>query len=469
MIAFFPEAYPQEMLYSQLARYHSRSGYARYVFTAADIYNHEKTVVPSIEFVNRYTEDAMKWLTREKPWEEVVEQHTMYPAYIRFLPKQRRIDAVNGIISCEGNWKNLMSMSALKEKRYLQYCPECSKESRSTWGENFWNREANIPRIRVCPKHRCYLNNSGIEISSRISPGFYDAESHVPKERVVRECNNDRELEFTKYVINVMHEPVDLESSLSVGAYLHSCLSRDYAKNNGTTRNMEKLYEDYLAFYGPEIPTMALSYMQKIFNGYYYDPYYVLQLAFFIGVSVHDITHLPSEIPLYGIQEVYQELAQKHHIDYSIVEEIGSSVLKYFNHSTRLSKKSGPRAIKYNELDAKYLPQVKETVQQILEQEGRPQKVSFAKVQKALGTVQKQFDKLPQCKSYIEQHMETQPEHWARVVEWAIDELVRTNKPLNTTRIMKLTNIRLKDIECCYSYIKDDEKRVLMQEMLDAK
>ena len=38
MIAFFPEIYPDELLYSQLARYHSRSGYARYVFTVADIY-----------------------------------------------------------------------------------------------------------------------------------------------------------------------------------------------------------------------------------------------------------------------------------------------------------------------------------------------------------------------------------------------------------------------------------------------
>lgn len=467
MIAFFPEAYPQEMLYSQLARYHCRSGYARYVFSAEDIYHHGKTVIPSIEFVNRYTSDAMKWLTRKQSWEEVVEQHTMYPAYIRFLPKQRRIDAVHGIISCEGNWKNLMSMSALNEKRYLQYCPECAKEDREL-GETFWHREANIPRIRVCPKHRCYLNNSTIEISSRISPGFYDAESYVPKENVVRKCNNEREIEFTQYMIGVMREPVDLANSLSVGAYLHSCLSRDYVKNNGTTRNMEKIYEDYLAFYGTDIPTMSLSYMQKIFNGYNYDPYFVLQLAFFLGISAYDISHLPTKIPLYGIQEVYQELAQKHHIDYSIVEEIGSNVLKYFNHSTRLSRKSGPREIKYAELDAKYLPQVKETVKQILETEGRPQKISFAKIQKALGTAQKQFNKLPQCKAYIEQHMETQPEHWARVVVWSIEELKKQGRPINTTRIMKLTNMRFRDIECCCSYIKDEEKRLLVRELLDA-
>ena len=117
MIAFFPEIYPDELLYSQLARYHSRSGYARYVFTVADIYNNEKLVHPNVDFVNRYTPDAMQWITKNEPWEVIAEQHTMYPAYIRFLPKLRRIDAVNGILSCEGNWKNLMCIPLLNERK----------------------------------------------------------------------------------------------------------------------------------------------------------------------------------------------------------------------------------------------------------------------------------------------------------------------------------------------------------------
>ena len=466
MIAFFPDIYPDELLYSQLARYHSRSGYARYVFTVADIYNNEKLVHPNVDFVNRYTTDAMKWITKNEPWEVIAEQHTMYPAYIRFLPKLRRIDAVNAILSCEGNWKNLMCMPLLNESRFIRYCPECAKEDRGKYGETYWHREHQIPRIRVCPKHRCFLENSEIAISAKTSPGLHDAENNVPSNIEKRVCNSEREIEFTQYVSDVMHESVDIENPLSIGKFLHSRLGDEYVRENRMSRNMKKLYEDYLAFYGTDIPIMSESYMQKIFNGYNYDPYYVLQLAFFMGISVQGITHLPTDIPLYGIQEVYQELAQKHHIDYSIVEEIGSNVLKYFNHSTRFTKKTGPREIKYAELDAKYLPQVKETVKRILEQEGRPQKISFAKVQKALGTAQKQFNKLPQCKAYIEQHMEAQPEHWARVVEWAIDELRRTSKPLNTTRIMKLTNIRFKDIQCCYSYIKDEEKRLLVQEML---
>ena len=64
MIAFFPEIYPDELLYSQLARYHIRSGYTRYAYTVDDIYNNQTLVHPSIEFVNRYTPDALKWITK---------------------------------------------------------------------------------------------------------------------------------------------------------------------------------------------------------------------------------------------------------------------------------------------------------------------------------------------------------------------------------------------------------------------
>ena len=93
MIAFFPDAYPDELLYSQLARYYKRSGYVRYVYAVSDLYKNDTTVFPSFEFVNQYTPDAMSWIVKNKPWEQVIADHTMYSAYIRFLPKLRRQEA----------------------------------------------------------------------------------------------------------------------------------------------------------------------------------------------------------------------------------------------------------------------------------------------------------------------------------------------------------------------------------------
>ena len=149
-----------------------------------------------------------------------------------------------------------------------------------------------------------------------------------------------------------------------------------------------------------------------------------------------------------------------------MVEEIGSAVLKYSYNQTRVSRKSGKREALYDELDAQYLPQVKKVVKQILRPDGRPERVSFAKVQKTLELPQKILNKLPKCKAYIEKHIESQPEYWAREIEWAIAELIREDKPLNTSRIMKKTNMRIRDIECCCPYIKNPEVKSLVSNML---
>ena len=128
--------------------------------------------------------------------------------------------------------------------------------------------------------------------------------------------------------------------------------------------------------------------------------------------------------------------------------------------------KSGKREALYDELDTQYLPQVKRVVKQILRPDVRPERVSFAKVQKSLDLPQKIFNKLPKCRAYIEKHIESQPEYWAREIEWAVAELIQEDQPLNTSRIMKKTNMRIRDIECCCPYVKNPEVKTLVSNML---
>ena len=468
MIAFFPDAYPDELLYSQLARYYKRSGYVRYVYAVSDLYKNDTTVFPSFEFVNQYTPDAMSWIVKNKPWEEVIADHTMYSAYIRFLPKLRRQEALKGLITCEGNWKNLMCIPATGEKRYMRYCPVCALEDREKYGETFWHREHQIQRIRVCPKHRCYLENTSAVVSSKSSPGLHDAEGRVPYFSDARACSNDREIQFTQYVIDVMSKPVDMDNSIPIGQYLHSRLNNNYLNRTGTLRNINDLYTDYLEFYGDMI-IMPQTYMQKIFNGYQHDPYFVLQLAFFEGISVSDITRLPRQLELYGIEEKYQELAEQFRLDYALVEEIGNAVLKYNYNQTHVTRKTGPRIRQYEEIDDRCLPQVKMVVKNILNHNDRPEKLSFAKVSKALGLPSKYFDKLPRCKSYIEKHIESQGEFWARELEWSVAKLILRGDSITLSRIMKMTNMRIRDIGVSSQYIKDGNTKRIICDMLDMR
>ena len=65
MIAFFPEPYPDELLYSLFARYYVRSGYPIYRSAAEDLYQ-DVNISPDMEFINPLTSDALHHLTKYK-------------------------------------------------------------------------------------------------------------------------------------------------------------------------------------------------------------------------------------------------------------------------------------------------------------------------------------------------------------------------------------------------------------------
>lgn len=74
MIAPFPEFYPDELVYSVLARYYTQSGYMRYTFAAEDLFQ-AKTVRPDPNFVNLYTSYTLEMLTRKMSMEDVILKH----------------------------------------------------------------------------------------------------------------------------------------------------------------------------------------------------------------------------------------------------------------------------------------------------------------------------------------------------------------------------------------------------------
>ena len=57
MIDFLPPIYPDELLYSWIARWYVRSGYSAYSDVIGLFYG-KRTIRPDIEFINRFKADA---------------------------------------------------------------------------------------------------------------------------------------------------------------------------------------------------------------------------------------------------------------------------------------------------------------------------------------------------------------------------------------------------------------------------
>lgn len=143
MIAYFPSPYPDELLYSQLARYYTKSGYLAYTYAAQDLFA-EKTLKPDIEFINKLRPDALMVVTNIKSLEEIVLNHTMFPYYGRFIGLERRQKAYRSLISMDGKHRNLLPIPVNKN-RHLRYCPLCAANDRDTYGETYWHRIHQLP------------------------------------------------------------------------------------------------------------------------------------------------------------------------------------------------------------------------------------------------------------------------------------------------------------------------------------
>lgn len=453
MIAQFPTPYPDELLYSQICRYHIRSGNYCATFTVDDIYHH-RTVHPDFLYLNAFTDDAMRWICKDTTLQEVIMTRTMFPVYGRFIPKDRRKKAFSMLCAMEGNWDNLLFAPIKRGDRFLRYCPMCAAEDRTAYGETYWHRNAQICKLNICPEHGCKLVDSSIRISSRTTPNFFDAQSIIPVDTEAVMCENAAEIQLAQYMDAVMRSPLDPDTDTPVGSFLHSKLGEKYCNRSGLVRDMEQLYADYAAYYdGVEL--MPEYMMQKTFNGYKWDYYNVCQLGMFLGITAQELAELPYEVKLYGQESLFDTLSEKYGVDRDTVRKIGLEVLRYSNQQARMKRKSGPRAAQWEKLDDEMLPKIKAFVDAFYQDTDRPRRLSVKLVERNLNLPQKQLSKLPKSYEYVQSRMMSMPEHWARSVIWAYYDMTASSTPMSRYKILKRLGMRSGDLERCLPYIKD--------------
>lgn len=85
MIVFFPEPYPDELVYSLLARYYVKAGYLAFQYAVEDLYIHKYTN-PDVEFLNELKPEFLDVIKECCGMEALIQKHTMFPSYGTGLP-----------------------------------------------------------------------------------------------------------------------------------------------------------------------------------------------------------------------------------------------------------------------------------------------------------------------------------------------------------------------------------------------
>jgi len=152
----FPVPYPDELLYSVVARAGVHFGITSPKQLLDAVFGDRKVVatvdLPShIDAISKQYPDSLG-LTAES----LVYKHTLFPLYAPFIPEDRRLAALDWMTHRAKGAVHVslgITTSRIRQPEHLRVCPLCLEEQLSEHGELYWARQWQIPGCSHCLKH----------------------------------------------------------------------------------------------------------------------------------------------------------------------------------------------------------------------------------------------------------------------------------------------------------------------------
>lgn len=157
---YFPRLYPEELLYSGIARCRVHLGISNHKTLLHMLFGDSKvaaiTDLPThlTVLANNTGLDAAG----------LIERHTLFPIYAPFIPQLRRDQLFKAMLASNQSTIGLAgaSTSLIKWPAWLRYCPICFEEMAARYGEPYWRRSWQIQGVDACPEHGCQLVDSPV-------------------------------------------------------------------------------------------------------------------------------------------------------------------------------------------------------------------------------------------------------------------------------------------------------------------
>ena len=428
MISYLPEIYPDELAYSWFCRYYVHSGCLTHKMALSDILC-KRSCNPSKEFLGNLNPEMQHRIQEIYPIKTLIFEHTMFNQYARFIPLAQKEKALYHL---EYDFRDVHHLFSVLPRgdtdRFLKYCPICAEEDRQKYGETYWHRNHQIRGMQVCYKHNCMLENSDITAKSEQTFTFCPAEEYAVK-RNANGIKNVHSRRYAEYITAIFDAPIDIANDIPISAVLYYAMANTcYMKSTGKNRYTKRFTEDLTAFYqNYDIGNIASIYqIQRLLLGDRFDFSVVCQIAFFLGISVEDLTapkitkaqiekeqathYMKDKIPL-DWQEYDNELAP-------ILEQVAKDI--YTGASSNL---------------------------------GRPERVSERMIYRELELSAHRLENLPKCRAIFESYTESYEENWARRIVWAYEKLKASKAPFYWSDIRRLTGVKKYHIDDIIPFI----------------
>ena len=174
MLCHLPVPYPDELLYSIIARHLIHVGASKSRGLISHLFGRNKCaqvdLPSSLSVVSERT-----WPIWQMTGEDIANRLTLFPFYSRYVKPVTARQALAKLLSSDGRsvHANLgIAFFSVKQPKYLRFCPSCRTTDMDTLGETYWRRSHQLPGVLACTEHGDRLINS-TALLRPIGPSVY--------------------------------------------------------------------------------------------------------------------------------------------------------------------------------------------------------------------------------------------------------------------------------------------------------
>ncbi|NEU78986.1 TnsD family Tn7-like transposition protein [Nostoc sp. UIC 10630] len=265
MLGFFPAPYPDEILYSILARYHIRSGNTSPKITLRELFN-SQDVIATVDLPSNLNSliENLQFISNYQI-EDLIYKYTLYPFYSVFLPSKRASQVMESMKADFGgdiHTRTGIMASSLKMQRYLRFCPKCLEEDLQNYGESYWHKLHQTPGVLVCLVHGVTLQDSTIPMQGFNRHEYYAASlENCPVIPIQETYSQETYSQETLKKLRLLAQDISwlINSNLFSRElewfqrkYIALLIEKNFATATGRV-NQKRLLDNFLFFYGAEV------------------------------------------------------------------------------------------------------------------------------------------------------------------------------------------------------------------------
>ncbi len=438
MYAYFPEMYPDESLYSVLARLRTHLGglssvqFQRWLY-AGKLHPVDFELVGGINVIAYNT-----YGTSQRDLDALIDDHTGLNYYLRHLEAPlaescRRMYASGeerGLLIWAGS-----ATSNIGRVKALRYCSKCLEIMRASYGELYWRRAHNLPGSLVCLDHGCPLYLSTVDLCRLGRFDFISADMAICPARDHLVCDMPPE------VIPLAQQLARISADFLKASDCHQSRvewAADYMvkiRTLGLMRGTTMVDDKKLAIMVSDVYSGIYPYLKDCFCERRDGFFPILSMLRQPKSGFHPLDH--------ALMEVFLSHAGS-------PRTLSTSRIINLYEAEHHATDAGYRRPCFGgveDWDAidRVLRDAVLLIADCIRSEQPPVRISRVEVERRLpvgGRIGKRLQHLPKTAEVLSRYVETTQDFQSRRVRWHIDQFVRLGRPITAAAIMKVSGIR---------------------------